>query len=102
MKLIFLSSFFHAFLAGVLGYSLLADYVANTRALEKITELSPLIDFDFIKITDNIASLLAGIFIGILNLYLKNKYINQAVCLIHDLVLKFMNKFFIKFIPLFI
>lgn len=102
MFLVCLSSFFHTFLGGVLGYSLLSDFVGASETLKGSIEIMPLIDFDFVKVADNISSLIAGVFVGILNSYLKNRYISQFIYGIHDLVIGFMNKFFVKLLPLFV
>ena len=102
LSLVLLSSFFHTFLAGILGYSLLGNSFGASKTIEGIIEVAPLIDFDFVKITDNVTALIAGVFVGILNSYLKNKYVSCFIYAIHDLVINFMNKFFVKLLPLFI
>ena len=101
MGLIFLSSFFHAFLSGIIGYSLLSESANHVKNFKTIAEISPLLDFNFIKVADNTTSLIAGILVGIANSRLKNKYIDQTINFIHHLVLNFMNKFFVRLLPLF-
>lgn len=100
--LVCLSSFFHTFLAGVLGYSLFSDSIGTSKASLEINEILPLIDFNFIKVTDNVTSLIGGVFVGILNSHLHNRYISRFINGIHNLVMDFMNKLFVKLLPLFI
>jgi Na+/H+-dicarboxylate symporter len=100
MPIVFISNFFHVFLSGMLGFSLLSDI--KTYDIITSTEIVPFFQFKLTSMGTMVIALVLGIVIGIYGSLYKNKYVDIVLCKIRGLVMLFMQKFFIPLLPVFV
>ncbi|MDR1057290.1 MAG: dicarboxylate/amino acid:cation symporter [Coxiellaceae bacterium] len=100
IPVIFISSFFHAFLSGILGFTLLSE--VKTQEIVTGTEITPFFQLGLSNVTSMLIALVFGIVIGGYNLFYKNKYVGLAIYGIRNLVMHFMRDLFLPLLPVFI
>ncbi len=99
--LVFLSNFVNILISGSVGFFLLSG-TPSKELHETSINLLPLFSLGLPKISSTIHALLAGIVVGFVNSFHPNKYIGYVIHFLHDCTLKFMKKFFVPLLPLFV
>ncbi len=101
MLTVLVSNFCNILVSGIIGFFLLSDMQACETSTN-FSEIFPLFYFSLPKILPTTYSLIAGIIIGFYNSLKPNEYITWSINFIHDCVMKFMKKFFIPLLPIFV
>lgn len=100
VPLVFMSGFFHVFLSGILGYSMLSDI--KTQETIITNEIIPFVQFELVNMNIIIIALAMGVAVGIYNSIYKHKLLETVLYGMRSLIIQFMQKFFIPLLPLFI
>jgi len=101
MVVVSLSNFLNILISGAVGFFILSGVEPNLMADAKTT-FEPLFMLRLPHIAETTHALLAGIIVGFLNSLQPNKFVSSIINWLHDFVLKFMKKFFVPLIPLFV
>ena len=101
MLVVSISNFLNILISGTVGFSLLSTVEARAMP-ETGTIFSPLFELHLPHVAETIYALFAGIVVGFINSLYPNKYVTIIVRLMRDLVLKFMKKFFVPLLPVFV
>jgi Na+/H+-dicarboxylate symporter len=101
MLIILISNFVNILISGGVGFFILSGTKANIMPEAK-TALSPLFEISLPHIAETTHSLFAGIFVGLINSLYPDKHVSLVISFLHDSVLKFMKKFFVPLVPLFV
>jgi Na+/H+-dicarboxylate symporter len=101
MLVVSISNFLNILISGTVGFSILSSAEARPMPEASIV-FSPLFELNLPQIAETVHALFAGIAIGFINSLYPNKYVTIVIRTMHDLVLKFMKKFFVPLLPIFV
>lgn len=101
MVIISLSNFINILASTGVGFQLLSG-VVNQQIKECSTNLSPLFDPKLPGVMATNHALLLGVAVGVANSLRPQKYVSMAIDFLHDLVMRFMKKFFVPLLPAFV
>ncbi|MDR2779320.1 MAG: dicarboxylate/amino acid:cation symporter [Puniceicoccales bacterium] len=101
MATVFVSNFINIVISGSVGYMMLSGTVAKEISNEAAPIL-PLFSLRLPVIAKTLHALIFGIIVGFMNSFYPNKWVNRIINLIHDGVMKFMKRFFVPLLPIFV
>lgn len=101
MATVFVSNFINILISGSVGFFLLSG-TSSREIQEGSANLLPLFSMGLPQVAGTVHALIAGVAIGFINSLYPNKYVNNVIHFLHKLVLKFMKKFFVPLLPLFV
>lgn len=101
LLIVFISNFANIIISGSVGFLMLSG--ASTHAFANASQsVTPLFDCNLPPIISTGIALLLGVFTGFYNSFYPNKYIMIIIKSTHSAVMKFMKRFFIPFLPIFV
>jgi Na+/H+-dicarboxylate symporter len=101
MSAVFLSNFINILISGVVGFLILSDTMAkevNNSAASILPFFAPQLP----AVASTVHALIAGVIVGFINSVYRNETVNLVVGFIHNCTMKFMKKFFVPLLPIFV
>ncbi len=99
--LILLSNFMNMLISGCVGFFLLSG-TPSKEIHETSINLLPIFSLGLPEIASTMNALFVGIIVGFVNSFHPNKYVGYVIHFLHDCIFKFMKKFFVPLLPLFV
>jgi Na+/H+-dicarboxylate symporter len=96
-----ISNFTNILISGGVGYFLLS----GASAREVSNAAAPIMPLFFMKlpvIAGTVQALMAGIVVGFVNSFCPNRHITSLIGMLHGCVMKFMKRFFVPLLPIFV
>ncbi|MDR3151396.1 MAG: dicarboxylate/amino acid:cation symporter [Holosporaceae bacterium] len=101
MAMVFASNFLNVMLAGCVGFFLLSDFQAQNIVNTSVV-IEPLFNLNLPCLLGTSSALLVGVGVGLFNSFYQHRYIFSIINCVHGLVMKFMKRFFIPLLPIFV
>ncbi len=101
MVVVFISNFINVLVSGTVGFFILSGATAK-KVADSADSLQPFFSLGLPEIISTVHALAIGVVIGFINSLYPNKYVDLAIKLIRDYVMKFMKGFFVPLFPVFI
>ncbi|MDR1475349.1 MAG: dicarboxylate/amino acid:cation symporter [Holosporales bacterium] len=101
MVIVFISNFINVLISGAVGFFVLSGTEARMIP-EDVAVFTPFFEMNLPQIAGTAQSLFAGIIVGLANSFHPNKYVSITIKFIHECVMKFMKKFFVPLLPIFV
>ncbi|MDR0742666.1 MAG: dicarboxylate/amino acid:cation symporter [Puniceicoccales bacterium] len=101
MATVFASNLINILISGSVGYVMLSGTVAK-EVSNDVMPIMPLFSLQLPVVAKTLHALIFGIIVGFTNSLYPHKYINTIINLMHDGVMKFMKRFFVPLLPIFV
>jgi Na+/H+-dicarboxylate symporter len=101
MAVVSLSNFLNILISGGVGFFILSGVEPYPISELKVI-FTPFFELNLPHVAETAHALFAGIIVGLINSIYPNKRVSRAIRLLHDWVLKFMKKFFVPLLPVFV
>ncbi|MDR1982811.1 MAG: dicarboxylate/amino acid:cation symporter [Holosporaceae bacterium] len=101
MVVVSISNFLNILISGGVGFFILSGMEPHPISESKLI-FSPFFELNLPHVAETIHALFAGIIVGFVNSIYPNKRVSFIIHFLHDCVLKFMKKFFVPLLPVFV
>ncbi|MDR2158160.1 MAG: dicarboxylate/amino acid:cation symporter [Holosporaceae bacterium] len=101
MAVVSASNFINILISGGVGFFILSGVEPRPMPESRLI-FSPFFELNLPIVAETVHALFAGVVVGFLNSLYPNRYVSAVIRLLHDFVLKFMKKFFVPLLPVFV
>ncbi|MDR0678617.1 MAG: dicarboxylate/amino acid:cation symporter [Holosporaceae bacterium] len=101
MVVVSVSNFLNILISGGVGFFILSGVEPQAMSEPKMI-FTPFFELNLPHVAETVQALFAGILVGFINSIYPNRQVSLVIHFLHDCVLKFMKRFFVPLLPVFV